>query len=163
MMVHKMPDEKSYELAARVEPAAVSLHVVCQSHLKAGDSAAIFGAGPIGLLTIQACFLAGAEKVYVIELSEERKKLAAKLGATVIDPNKVNTVEEIVNLTNGGVDVSFEVTGVPVVLQQAIDSTKLAGETVIVSIWESNPTIDANNIVLKDRKSVVKGKVKFEK
>src|SRR5699024_11791832 len=89
--------------------------------------------------------LAGAEKVYVIELSEERKKLAAKLGATVIDPNKVNTVEEIVNLTNGGVDVSFEVTGVPVVLQQAIDSTKLAGETVIVSIWESNPTIDARS------------------
>lgn len=151
IMVHKIPDEMSYELAALVEPAAVALHAVRQSHLKAGDSAAIFGAGPIGLLTIQACFLAGAEKVYVIELSEERKKLAAKLGATVIDPNKVNTVEEIVNLTNGGVDVSFEVTGVPVVLQQAIDSTKLAGETVIVSIWESNPTIDANNIVLKEK------------
>src|SRR5699024_3978858 len=95
--------------------------------------------------------LAGAEKVYVIELSEERKKLAAKLGATVIDPNKVNTVEEIVNLTNGGVVVSFEVTGVPVVLQQAIDSTNLARETVIVSIWESNPTIDANNIVIKEK------------
>jgi len=151
IMVHKIPDEMSYELAALVEPAAVALHAVRQSHLKAGDSAAIFGAGPIGLLTIQACFLAGAEKVYVIELSEERKKLAAKLGATVIDPNKVNTVEEIVNLTNGGVDVSFEVTGVPVVLQQAIDSTKLAGETVIVSIWESDPAIDANNIVLKEK------------
>src|SRR5699024_7391024 len=78
-----------------------------------------------------------------------------KLGATVIDPNKVNTVEEIVNLTNGGVDVSFEVTGVPVVLQQAIDSTKLAGETVIVSIWESNPTIDANIIVLKEKNIIV--------
>lgn len=154
VMVHKIPDHMSYELAALVEPAAVALHAVRQSKLKTGDTAAVFGAGPIGLLNIQACFLAGAEKVYAIELSEERKELAANLGATVIDPSEVNPVEEIVKLTNGGVDVSYEVTGVPVVLQQAIDSTKLAGETVIVSIWESNPAIDANTVVLKEKNIV---------
>lgn len=151
VMVHKIPDQMSYEHAALVEPAAVALHAVRQSQLKAGDTAAVFGAGPIGLLNIQACFLAGAEKVYAIELSQERKELAAKLGATVIDPAEVNTVEEIVELTQGGVDVSFEVTGVPLVLQQAIDSTKIAGETVIVSIWESNPDFDANAVVLKEK------------
>lgn len=151
VMVHKIPDEMSYEHAAFVEPAAVALHAIRQSKLKAGDTAAVFGAGPIGLLTIEAALIAGADKVYVVELSEERRSLAEELGAIPIDPNKVNAVEEIIKLTDGGVNVSYEVTGVPVVLQQAIDSTKIQGETVIVSIWEQNPAIDANSVVLKER------------
>lgn len=55
----------------------------------------------------------------------------------------------------GGVDVSFEVTGVPVVLRQAIQSTTIAGETVIVSIWEKGAEILPNDIVIKER--TVKG------
>lgn len=149
-MVHKIPNKLSYELAALVEPMAVSLHAVRQSRLKVGDSVAIFGAGPIGLLTIQACLLAGAERVFVVELSEERRKVAEKLGAITINPVEVNTVAEILNQTNGGVDVSFEATGVSVVLQQAINSTKMAGEVVIVSLWESNPELSANTVVFKE-------------
>lgn len=151
VMVHTIPDDMSFEHAAFVEPAAVALHAVRQSKLKAGDTAAVFGAGPIGLLTIEACLIAGADKVYAIELSEERRAMAQELGAIPIDPAHVDAVEEIINLTSGGVDVSFEVTGVPVVLQQSIDCTKIQGETVIVSIWEQNPSIDANNVVLKER------------
>lgn len=154
VMVHKIPDEMSYEHAAIVEPAAVALHAVRQSRLKAGDTAAVFGAGPIGLLTIEACLIAGADKVFIVELSEERRALAEELGAIPIDPANVDAVEEIIKLTDGGVDVSFEVTGVPVVLQQSIDCTKIQGETVIVSIWEQNPAIDANNVVLKERNIV---------
>ncbi|WP_284139165.1 2,3-butanediol dehydrogenase [Virgibacillus sp. LDC-1] len=151
VMVHKIPDSMSFEQAALTEPAAVALHAIRQSKLRAGDTAAVFGAGPIGLLTIQALFLSGASKVYAVELSPERKKLASDLGAIVIDPSEVDPVEEIQKLTNGGVDIAYEVTGVPVVLQQSIDSTKLEGETVIISIWESNPPINANNVLLKER------------
>ncbi|MDQ0178309.1 2,3-butanediol dehydrogenase [Bacillus chungangensis] len=151
-MVHKLPDGMSYEQGALVEPAAVALHSVRQSRMKAGDKIAVFGAGPIGLLTIQAAKAAGASEIYVIELSEERKAFAEKVGATtVLDPSKVDVVSEIRRLTNGGVDVAFEVTGVPVVLQQAIDSTTFDGETVIVSIWETEASIQPNNLVLKER------------
>ncbi|NHB12540.1 zinc-binding dehydrogenase, partial [Burkholderia cepacia] len=139
-----------------VEPSAVALYAVRQSKLKAGDKAAVFGCGPIGLLVIEALKAAGATDIYAVELSPERQEKAKELGAIIIDPSKTDdVVEEIAKRTNGGVDVSYEVTGVPVVLRQAIQSTNIAGETVIVSIWEKGAEIHPNDIVIKER--TVKG------
>ncbi|KGX86604.1 2,3-butanediol dehydrogenase [Pontibacillus litoralis] len=151
-MVHKMPEGLSFEQGALVEPAAVALHAVRLSKIKAGDTAAVFGAGPIGLLVIEALRAAGASEIYAVELSEERAAKALEIGAkAVINPKEENVVEKLTELTAGGVDVAFEVTGVPIVLQQCIDSTNHAGETMIVSIWESGAEIMPNNLVLKER------------
>jgi (R,R)-butanediol dehydrogenase/meso-butanediol dehydrogenase/diacetyl reductase len=62
--VHKMPEGLSLEQGALVEPAAVALHAVRQSKLKAGDKAAVFGTGPIGLLVIEALKAAGASEIW---------------------------------------------------------------------------------------------------
>ena len=59
----------------------------------------------------------------------------------VIDPSKVNVVEHIKAETDGGVNVSFEVTGVAPVLKQAIEAVENDGECVIVSIWENEASI----------------------
>ncbi|SER99333.1 2,3-butanediol dehydrogenase [Salipaludibacillus aurantiacus] len=158
-MAHKLPDELSYEQGALVEPAAVALHAIRQSSLKAGDTAAVFGAGPIGLLVIDALKAAGASQIYAVEVSESRKKLAEQLGAVVIDPKEADAVEEIRKLAGSGVDVSFEVTGIPEVLNQSIHSTHTGGETVIVSIWESDAAIQPNDIVIKER--TVKGIIAY--
>lgn len=159
-MVHKMPEGLSYEQGALVEPAAVALHAVRQSKLKAGDKAAVFGTGPIGLLVIEALRASGASEIYAVELSSERAAKALELGATaVIHPQKEDVVARLHALTDGGVDVAFEVTGVPAVLQQAIDSTTFEGETIIVSIWESTASIQPNHIVLSER--TVKGIIAY--
>lgn len=159
-MVHKIPDELSFEQGALVEPAAVSLHAVRNSKFKLGDKVAVFGAGTIGLLVIESLKAAGASEIYVVEISQTRAKKALELGATmVIDPTKDNPVSVIGELTNGGVDVSFEVTGVDAVLSQAILSTKCDGECIIVSIWEKEAKIHPNNIVLKERN--VKGTIAY--
>lgn len=154
-MVHKIPDTVSFEQGALVEPAAVALYAVRQSKLKAGDKAVVFGAGPIGLLIIEALRAAGAAEIYAVELSAERKQKAAELGAIVIDPTTVNTVDELVRLTNGGVDVAYEVTGVAPVLKQALHSVRVGGELMIVSIWEKPAELNPNDIVMKER--TVKG------
>ena len=60
-MVHKMPEGLSLEQGALVEPSAVALHAVRLSSIRAGDSAAVFGAGPIGLLVVEALRPAGRE------------------------------------------------------------------------------------------------------
>lgn len=159
-MVHKMPEGLSFEQGALVEPAAVALHAVRSSKVKPGDKAAVFGAGPIGLLVIEALRAAGAAEIYAVELSPERAAKAKELGAKeVINPSDTDAVERIRHLTDGGVDVAFEVTGVPVVLQQCIDSTTFEGETVIVSIWETEANIQPNNIVLSER--TVKGIIAY--
>lgn len=150
--VHKMPEGLSLEQGALVEPAAVALHAVRMSKLKAGDKAVVFGVGPIGLLVIEALKAAGASEIYAVELSKERGAKALELGAkAVINPAEEDAVARIQELTGGGADVAFEVTGVPVVLKQAIDSTTFEGETVIVSIWETEASFQPNNVVLSER------------
>lgn len=151
VMIHKIPESVSFEQGALVEPSAVALHAVRSSKLKVGDKAAVFGTGPIGLLVIEALRASGASEIYAVELSEERKQKAAELGAIVIDPKQYDAVEEIHKRTQGGVDVAFEVTGVPPVLTQAINSTRIGGETMIVSIFEKEASIHPQNIVLKER------------
>ncbi|MCM3455050.1 2,3-butanediol dehydrogenase [Heyndrickxia oleronia] len=150
-MIHKLPETVSFEQGALVEPSAVALHAVRQSKLKVGDKAAVFGTGPIGLLVIEALKASGASEIYAVELSEIRQQKAAELGAIVIDPKKYDAVEEIYKRTNGGVDVAYEVTGVPPVLKQAINATKIDGETMVVSIFEKEAPIHPHDIVMKER------------
>ncbi|CAO96417.1 2,3-butanediol dehydrogenase [Erwinia tasmaniensis] len=159
-MVHPMPEGLSYEQGALVEPAAVALHAVRMSRLKAGDKAAVFGAGPIGLLLIEALRAAGASEIYVVELSPQRAEKARELGANVvIDPGQQDAVATIRERSQGGVNVAFEVTGVPVVLKQCIDSTRYEGETIIVSIWEGEASFHPNKVVLAERN--VKGTIAY--
>ncbi|OCX65634.1 butanediol dehydrogenase [Thioclava sp. SK-1] len=150
-MVHKMPDDLSMEQGALVEPAAVALHAVRLSNIKAGDKAAVFGAGPIGLLVVEALRVAGACEIHVVEPSEVRREKAMQLGATaVIDPTATDAVEAIRAATDG-VHVAFEVTGVPRVLPQCIDATRHDGQVLVVSIWETDAAFQPNTIVLKER------------
>lgn len=150
-MVHRMPDGLSMEQGALVEPAAVALHAVRLSSLRAGDSAAVFGAGPIGLLVVEALRIAGAAQIHVVETSQARRSKALELGATsVIDPAAQDAVAAIRSAT-GGVHVAFEVTGVPQVLSQCIDATRHDGQTMIVSIWEHEASFQPNTVVLKER------------
>ncbi|KFX00581.1 butanediol dehydrogenase [Pectobacterium betavasculorum] len=158
--VHKMPDALSFEQGALVEPAAVALHAVRMSRLKAGDKAAVFGAGPIGLLVVEALRAAGVGEIYVVELSPQRAAKAVELGAKVaIDPSKEDAVARLRELSSGGVDVAFEVTGVPAVLGQCINSTHYEGETIVVSIWEKEASFHPNTLVLQERS--VKGIIAY--
>lgn len=79
-LVHVIPDSLSYE------QAAVAVYAVRQSSLKAGDTAVVFGLGPISLLIVEALRAAGASKIYAVELSPERQAKAEELGAIVVRP-----------------------------------------------------------------------------
>ncbi|WP_404328109.1 2,3-butanediol dehydrogenase [Mesobacillus maritimus] len=153
-MVHKIPENMTWEQAALVEPTAVAVHAVRQSELRIGDSVAVFGTGPIGLLVIQAAKAAGASRIIAVEVSPERREIAKQLGADVIiNPIEVNPVEAIKQITNGlGVDVAFEVAGIEVTINTAIESTRSEGNVVNISIWEKPASIPMNNFILTERK-----------
>ncbi|WP_156445440.1 zinc-binding dehydrogenase, partial [Pseudostreptobacillus hongkongensis] len=127
-LVHKLPDNVDYEQGALTEPAAVALYAV---KLKAGDSAGVCGCGPIGILIIEALRAAGSTKIYAVELSPERQAKAKELGASVFDPSKDDAVTYIKEQTNGGADVSYEVTRVPKDLQQSIEGVKIDEECMV--------------------------------
>src|SRR5699024_5291821 len=92
----------------------------------------IFGAGPIGLLTVIAAKAAGASKIFVFDLSEERLNKAKAIGAThTINSGESNPSDVINKHTDNGVDVAFEVAGVAPTLKSAIDVTRARGTVVI--------------------------------
>ena len=101
-MVHPMPEDLSFEQGALVEPAAVALHAVRQCGLRAGDTAVVFGAGPIGLMVIEALKAAGAAAIYAAEISPARREKAQELGAVVFDPESEDVVASVTAASVGG-------------------------------------------------------------
>jgi (R,R)-butanediol dehydrogenase/meso-butanediol dehydrogenase/diacetyl reductase len=76
-----IPDSLSFEAAALAEPLGVGMEAVDRVDAQEGESAAVFGAGPIGLSAIASLRDRGVEDVVAIDLSETRLAIARKLGA----------------------------------------------------------------------------------
>ena len=149
-MVHVLPDSVSYEEGALVEPTAVSFYAVRESKLKAGDSIAIFGAGPIGLLTLLSAKAAGATKIIVIDLSEERLEKAKELGATtIINGMRDDIVETIHDLTDGGVSVAFECAGAQPTMTSAVASVKQGGQVMAIAVFAKPVSVDMGQLMFK--------------
>ena len=89
----RLPDQVSNLEGALAEPCAIVTRAVRLSNQKLGDTVAVLGAGPIGLLCLQAAKAAGATKVIVSEPSEARRAVALELGAdAVVDPTSQDPV-----------------------------------------------------------------------
>jgi len=77
--VHRLPDFVSYEEGALLEPLAVAVHAARKAQLDLGHSAAVFGAGGIGLFLLQVVKAAGCGSVFIVDLQEHRLKTAFSL------------------------------------------------------------------------------------
>ncbi|HVP16875.1 MAG TPA: alcohol dehydrogenase catalytic domain-containing protein, partial [candidate division Zixibacteria bacterium] len=98
----EIPQNVSYLEAAVTEPLACVLHGVEEAGVKLGDTVAIIGAGPIGLLHLLTVKRMGAEKVIVIDLVDERLEAAAELGADeTVKGGREDVVERVRTLTGG--------------------------------------------------------------
>jgi len=125
----EIPQQVSYEEAATTESLACVLHGVEEARVKLGDTVAIIGAGPIGLLHLLTVKKMGVEKVIMIDLVDERLKFAARLSADeVINSGKVDIVNTVRQLTSGhGADVVIEAIGLPATWQQALQLVRKGG------------------------------------
>lgn len=111
--------------------------VMNTAKVEAGASVAVFGLGGIGLNVIQGARLAGAERIIGIDLNNDRKPLAERFGMTdFINPSDVHdTVQAVVDMTDGGVDYSFECIGNVDVMRQALECChKGWGESIIIGV-----------------------------
>ena len=100
-MLLRLPENISADMGALVEPLAVAARAVKRAGIGLGNSVAILGAGPIGLLVLQVCRAVGAAKIFMIEPIASRRELALKLGATqAIDPAVGDPGKIIAEATN---------------------------------------------------------------
>jgi len=129
-----IPSALSMVEAAMLEPLAVGLHAVGISGLSAGNTAAIFGAGPIGLVTLLAARAAGAAKVLMVEPVAERREMALDLGAdAAIDAAREDPTLCIQSLSSGrGVDIAFEAAGDQQSISQCCAVARPGGKVILI-------------------------------
>jgi (R,R)-butanediol dehydrogenase / meso-butanediol dehydrogenase / diacetyl reductase len=150
--LHRLPDGVSLRQGALAEPLSVALHGVRQSRLKPGGYALVMGAGPIGLLTLQAALLAGARSVAVTEVDPVRRVLAERLGAAlVLDPARENVYVELLRLTGGQLpDVIYICTGAAAAFRDAVSLVRKGGQVYILGVCTEPVEADFMTVTLSN-------------
>ena len=112
--------------------------VLNTAKVEAGSTVAVFGLGGIGLSVVQGAVMAGASRIIAIDVNEDKFEMARMLGATdFVNPRNYDQPiqEVIVDLTDGGVDYSFECIGNTQVMRAALECChKGWGESVIIGV-----------------------------
>ena len=134
--IHILPDNVSYEGGAIVEPLSIALHAIQQSGFRIGDTAAVIGAGPIGLFVIQVLKASGAKRIFALEPVESKQKKALELGADKIF--KPNAWNKIVRLTDKlGPDYVYDCVGLSSTVTTSLSLIKKGGCITIIGMHDS--------------------------
>jgi len=119
--------------------------VIKTAKVEAGSSVAIFGLGGVGLSAIQGAVMAGAERILAIDTNPAKFEFARQLGATDCintSDHPMPVQEVIIDLTDGGVDYSFECIGNTEVMRAALECChKGWGESVIIGVADAGKEI----------------------
>lgn len=115
-----------------------------KAEVEAGSTCAVFGAGMVGLGAILGSKLQGAERIIAIDPSEARLELAARYGATDTIVAHAGIVEQLTEMTGGfGCDYTFEATGLPPVMRQAVESARMGwGLCTILGVAGKGETLE---------------------
>jgi S-(hydroxymethyl)glutathione dehydrogenase / alcohol dehydrogenase len=115
--------------------------VLNTAKVEPGSTVAVIGCGGVGLNVVQGAAIAGASKIIAVDLLDNKLDYASSFGAThLVNGSNGDAVEQVRDLTGGGVDYAFEVIGNYRTVEQAIKMIRQAGTTVIVGMAPQNQT-----------------------
>ncbi|MFQ6028862.1 MAG: Zn-dependent alcohol dehydrogenase [Dehalococcoidia bacterium] len=162
MLVHehalvKVRDDVPFEQLALIGCGATTGlgAVLNTAQVEAGSTVAVVGCGGVGLNCIQGAALAGALRVIAIDTVETKLTWAREFGATdVIDASSGDVVEKLRDLTDGGVDYSFEAIGLKETAEQCFEMLRPGGAATIIGMIPEGVKIelDAGNFLRRERK-----------
>jgi glutathione-independent formaldehyde dehydrogenase len=137
--------ENDYVMLADIWPTA--WHANELADVRVGDSVAIWGAGPVGLLAAYSATMRGASKVMLVDRLPDRLQLGEKIGAIAIDDSKVDPVEQVMDLTGGeGADKGIDAVGWQahdpqgheqpnLVLNNLVNAVRATGQLGIIGVY----------------------------
>ena len=150
-VLHAVPDGVDPRIATLAEPLAVAVHAVALSGIQAGDTVAVYGAGPIGVLTALVARHGGAGAVVIAEPGSWRRGVAASLGFTVVPEGSTMTAT-LARLTGGeGADVTFDTAAHPDVAADLAATTRVRGRIVLVGVYKQPTPLDLQSICFKEQ------------
>jgi len=152
-----LPDGVSLRLGALTEPVAVGVRIgEMAAEGMDGEDALVVGAGPIGLLALQALRAKGAARVFIADLDPARLSMGAALGGEALDPRARDVAQEVRDATGGrGVAVAVDAVGTAVTRRQGVAATRSAGTLILSGLHEETSAMPAAEIIR--REIVVRG------
>jgi 2-desacetyl-2-hydroxyethyl bacteriochlorophyllide A dehydrogenase len=128
MVLRRVPEGMSADVALFAgDVMGTGYHAVAHAGLRAGDTAAVLGHGPVGLFAVQAAHAARATHVFARDTGEERLAMAERFGATPLHLERDDPKRAVRTATDGGVDVAVDAVGDPGPLDLAVSLARDAG------------------------------------
>lgn len=160
-MLHRLPEDMTWEQGALVEPLAVALHAVNLTPFALMETVVVIGAGTIGLLTLLAARLKGAGKVIITDANKHRLEMARELGAEIaINVTERDPIEIIQAETNGaGAGAVIEAVGISATAQQSLAAARPGGH--VTWIGNSHPLVEINMQSIVTRELTLHGAYGF--
>jgi 2-desacetyl-2-hydroxyethyl bacteriochlorophyllide A dehydrogenase len=151
-ITYRLPEAVSFEEAALIEPASVSLHAARITPIDVNDVVVVVGAGQIGLFAIQAARVKGAGTIIALDMKEERLALARQLGADVtINPGTADVAAEIRRaVARPDADAVLEAVGTEASVSLAIQLTKLGGHVTLIGNVTPRIQVNLQDIVSRE-------------
>ena len=144
-----LPDDVPMEPACLVGCSVMTGFgaVVNTAQMEPGSTVAVIGLGGVGLNIVQSAALAGASRIFAVDLAEDKLQAARKFGATdTIDASQDDPVDALKKMTKpitgGGVDYAFEAIGLAKTAEQAFAMARRGGAAVIVGMVPFGETIN---------------------
>jgi len=134
--LHVVPEALSDEQAIFAGDILTTAVYICEFvGIREGDSVAVIGAGPVGLLTVMAAHAYKPGDVYVVDVAADRLAFAEGLGAISMNADRVNPVVEIQRRTGErGADVIIECVGLAPAFQTSLDAVRAGGTVGVIGV-----------------------------
>ena len=144
--VLKIPDSVSYQEAAMIEPLACCVRSWTKYTYREGDSVAIFGVGPTGMMHVMLAQAKKFSKIFCFDINEFRLDFAKKFSVTEsIHSADKNRKQKILDHTNGrGVDVAIVATSSLKALEDAIDMVRKGGSVMMFGVPSKGAMLDVD-------------------
>lgn len=161
-MVLPLPGGMSLRTGALTEPVACGVRIGEMAGALNGDDALVVGAGPIGLLALQALRAQGAGRVFISDLDAERLTMGAALGGAALNPRETDVAQTVREMTNArGVAVSVDCVGSAVTRKTCVQATRSGGTLILSGLHEETSAMPAAEIIR--REIVVRGSFSYNR
>ena len=145
----KIPDSMSFDEAAMIEPLACCVRAWNKFQYKKGDTSAIFGTGPTGIMHMMLAQANAFSKVFCFDVNDFRLNFAKAFGAVTLVSGNQNSIPHLLSDTkNQGVDVSIVATGNLRAISDAILCTRKGGTIVLFGVPSKGATMDVDMSVI---------------
>ena len=152
--VIKLPDHVSFEEASMIEPLACCIRAWNKIKFKKGDSVAILGAGPTGMMHIMLSKVYGIQDIFCFDINDFRLDFAKKIGVTeTIRSDNPDAYQKILAKTqNRGVDIVMLATGSLSAISQAIDFVRKGGTIMLFGVpsKDAKMSLDMSKVYSKE-------------